>query len=110
EDEASMAATGAMEGSAQYYSSQVAARFLSPQELLSAAQSALAQGVPTGVPPFIEQMELWPYQAGLSFITSLHGTGGNRAVDQALQHFPTSTEQVIHPERYPNDQPQPLDI
>src|SRR5439155_13520219 len=68
-DDASDAATGAVEGSAQYYSLQVAAQFLSPQELIDAVRSAGDQALPQGVAPFITQLEEWPYDAGLAFIS-----------------------------------------
>lgn len=31
-------------------------------------------------------------------------------MNKALTTFPLSTEQIIHPERWPNDVPQPVDI
>jgi len=31
-------------------------------------------------------------------------------VNQALQEFPASTEQVMHPDRYPSDTPVPVDV
>ncbi len=107
-DEAGSAALATIEGSAVFFSLQVAQRHLSLGEL----GGLLSQSAPppAGVPPFIVQMEIWPYIAGLQFITALDARGGTAAVDRAIQHLPTSTEQVIHPERYPNDQPQTLNI
>jgi hypothetical protein len=40
------------------------------------------------------------YGDGLTFIGSLYLQGGFDAVDRALAHPPTSTEQVLHPEKY----------
>jgi hypothetical protein len=31
-------------------------------------------------------------------------------VDEAFRDLPASTEQIIHPERYPNDAPTPVDV
>ena len=31
-------------------------------------------------------------------------------MNQALQRFPVSTEQVMHPDRYPSDTPVPVDV
>lgn len=109
DDEAQTAALGAMEGSAQFYSFRVAREFLTPDELLEVAQEASAAPVPD-VPPFISRTQLWPYQAGLSFITALDGSGGAEAVNAALKDFPVSTEQVMHPEKFPTDVPTPLDV
>jgi hypothetical protein len=47
---------------------------------------------------------------GLAFITRRATDGGTAAVDEVLRHPPTTTEQVIHPERYPADQPSPVDV
>ena len=43
-------------------------------------------------------------------MTAMAGRDGTDGIDQALRPFPVSTEQVMHPERYPCDVPQPLDI
>ncbi len=108
QDEAGSAALATIEGSAVFFSFQVAQRYFSLGDLGGLlSQSAPA---PAGVPPFIVQMEIWPYIAGLEFITALDTRGGTAAVDHAIRHLPTSTEQVIHPERYPNDQPQSVNI
>jgi hypothetical protein len=40
----------------------------------------------------------------------LERRGGLELVNRALRRFPVSTEQVLHPERYPNDLPQPVDV
>ncbi len=108
QDEAQTAAIGTVEGSAQFFSLQVATRFLTPQEqlgLLNVRAPSIA-----GIPPFIVQMELWPYTAGLAFITALDVQGGLPAVNRALMNFPTSTEQIIHPELYPNDVPEAVNV
>ena len=108
-DEAQQAALGAVEGNAQYSSQLVAQRFLTSDQLLQAAQEAAAVATPD-VPPFIEQTALWPYEAGLSFITALNASGGAGAVNAAIEHFPVSTEQIMHPEKYPGDPPVPVNV
>jgi hypothetical protein len=107
-DEAGSAALATIEGSAQFFSFQVARRYFS----LSDLGGLLQQSVPSlqGVPPFIVQMEVWPYIGGLQFVMTLDARGGTAAVNDAIRHLPTSTEQVIHPERYPNDQPQTVTV
>jgi hypothetical protein len=63
-----------------------------------------------GVPPFIFNLQLWPYDAGMAFVQDLDDRGGTPLVDRALTTFPLSTEQIIHPERWPYDTPQPVDV
>jgi len=46
----------------------------------------------------------------MDFVTALEAGGGTKVVNQALTDLPTSTEQIIHPEKYPNDLPQAVDI
>ncbi len=56
-------------------------------------------------PEFLKKDFLFPYQQGLEFVQALYDDGGWRAVDQAYQNLPDSTEQILHPENYPEDQP-----
>ena len=105
DDEAFTAALGAVEGSAQFFATQVIMRFPS-----DAPQGGSGGGSLQGVPPFISQLELWPYTVGMAFIQRLDQQGGTALVNKALTTFPVSTEQIIHPERWPNDVPQPVDI
>jgi hypothetical protein len=104
DDEAFQSALGAVEGSAQHFAIAVATRF--PGGTFDLGDD----GLPDGVPPFIAQLQLWPYTAGQAFIDALDRRGGVEAVNGAIETFPTSTEQVMHPERYPNDAPQPVDV
>lgn len=52
-----------------------------------------------------------PYAAGTSFVASLIEEDGWRAVDRAFERLPTSTEQILHPEKYANpDEPTWLEF
>jgi len=108
-DEQEQAALGAIEGSAQFFSSLVAERFLTPTEQLQLQTESESAPTPD-VPPFVRNMELWPYGAGERFIATLDSSGGTAAVNRALRRFPVSTEQVMHPEKYPSDAPVPVNI
>ena len=44
-----------------------------------------------------------PYVDGPTLVETLHDRGGWAAVNDAYERFPTSTEQTIHPERYPDE-------
>jgi len=107
DDEAFAAALGAVEGSAQFFATQVIVRF--PQEA-TGGDGGGGGGSLDGVPEFIVDLELWPYTAGMAFIQRLQQEGGTERVNRALRTFPVSTEQIIHPERWPNDVPQPVDV
>jgi hypothetical protein len=110
QDERSMAALGAVEGTAQYDSIQAIVQdpsSLSIGDAVDALLEALgsAGSQPAGVPPFVTALETWPYTAGQAFVTALAARGGNDAIDAALQRLPTTTSQVLHPALYPRTHP-----
>lgn len=51
-----------------------------------------------------------PYASGPRFIDSVYNEGGWDAVDELHGEFPASTEQVIHPDRYPDDAPENVTV
>ncbi len=106
DDEAFTAGLGAIEGSAQFFATQVILRFPSDAPVGGGGDG----GSLAGVPPFISDLQLWPYDAGMAFIKALDDRGGTALVDKALTTFPVSSEQIIHPERWPGDTPQPVDV
>jgi hypothetical protein len=107
-DEAFQAALGAVEGDATYFMIVYAQRFLTLDEQLELGLGTAPST--TGIPPFVLELQTWPYTAGLSFIEAMDRRGGTEAIDRAMESFPVSTEQVIHPERYPNDAPTPVNV
>ena len=56
-------------------------------------------------PPALGRELLFPYLDGLDFVQRVWGRGGWAAVDDAWADPPRSTEQIMHPERYPDDVP-----
>jgi hypothetical protein len=97
------------EGDAEVTSFQWAGRNLSPSDRArlqheAAAASAEAK-VASSVPPFVRSELEFPYPAGIAFVEALLERGGEGAVDDAFGHPPVSTEQVLHPDRYPSDVP-----
>lgn len=56
-------------------------------------------------PPYMAADLYFPYENGLAFTQHLYDQGGYSAVDAAFANLPLSTEQILHPERYPEDTP-----
>ena len=52
----------------------------------------------------------FPIQQGVGFARGLFLKAGWAGVDQAYADPPISTEQILHPERYPNDKPRPPEL
>jgi hypothetical protein len=107
-DERFAAALGLVEGSAQYVAG-AAVTDLQPIVGDLGTDDAGAQ-VPAGVPPFVQALQAWPYTAGPEFVRALVDAGGAHAVDVPMRDLPVSTEQILHPDRYPGDVPTQLDV
>ncbi len=73
---------------------------------LMAFYSEMEMPVMSEAPAFLGQDLLFPYQYGHEFVQMLFDRGGWEAVNQAYQSPPVSTEQILHPERYPADIPK----
>jgi len=56
-------------------------------------------------PAYIAADLYFPYEYGYIFVQLLFNENGYDAVDAAYMNVPVSTEQILHPERYPNDTP-----
>jgi hypothetical protein len=52
------------------------------------------------VPPILKRSVVAPYIDGLGFVHTLRRDGGWSAVDAAWRDPPTTTEQILHPEKY----------
>jgi tetratricopeptide (TPR) repeat protein len=82
-------------------------------DLLGAISSAsgLESEVLESSPDFIQEIEMFPYEGGLGFVTALYDSGGWEAVNEAYDNPPQSTEQILHPERYrEEDRPETVDV
>jgi hypothetical protein len=60
-------------------------------------------------PGFMQEDFVFPYTYGTDFVRETHLNGGWAAVDMLYTDPPLSTEQILHPERYPEDEPIMLD-
>ncbi|HYG71206.1 MAG TPA: hypothetical protein VEC15_02825 [Actinomycetota bacterium] len=110
-DDRTEGALALVEGSATFFMYEWARTFLTPEEQVALVQESASQELPDAdVAPFIEALKIWPYLAGHRFVTELEQRGGLDAIDAAFSDLPVSSEQIIHPERYPNDVPTPLDV
>ena len=56
-------------------------------------------------PDFLKEDFIFPYIYGQAFVEYLYNLGGWEAVNDAYNNLPLSTEQILHPERYPADRP-----
>lgn len=68
------------------------------------------QPIMDSAPDFITEDFLFPYEYGFEFVQYLYDRGGWKTIDQVYANLPRSTEQILHPERYPDDRPIPVSL
>jgi len=61
-------------------------------------------------PPYMSADMYFPYEKGLAFVQHLYDQGEYKSVDQAFANPPVSTEQILHPEKYPVDVPLSVNL
>jgi len=67
--------------------------------------SSYSSPVFDSTPLFMQNDLYFPYDQGLNFVQYLYDQGGWAAVDKAYSNPPSSTEMILHPEKYPSDKP-----
>jgi len=104
-DDAASAYTALVEGTATWMMDEYARRYVSPGEALGSALSEMgaASGSAAGVPPYLQRSLEFSYIAGQAFVQRLRSVAhGWKLVNYALSgHPPRSTEQIMHPDKYP---------
>jgi hypothetical protein len=70
------------------------------QDVVAAGSDPAANAVLAATPAILRESLLFPYDAGVAFLTPIQAAGDWAAIDAVYDALPTSTEQVIHPEKY----------
>jgi beta-lactam-binding protein with PASTA domain len=96
-----------VEGDATSLMLQWASQNLTSDELsqVTSAMTPADQELLDGMPEILRRQLEFPYVEGQVFVTTLLGQGGWDSVNGAWDNLPVSTEQILHPERYPSDTP-----
>jgi hypothetical protein len=100
-----------IEGDAELVQEQYGEQYLSEQEMLAYQFASVDIGRTRleAAPRVIREVVQFPYIHGYTFVSELYDEGGWNLVDGAYLLRPTSTEQILHPERYLADD-QPLTV
>jgi hypothetical protein len=108
DSEKDFAVRSLVEGDASLLMQQYALQHFSADDLreIISQSEDIDTSVLDSAPEIVRQSLLFPYEAGMIFVITLFNDGGWSAVDEAYANLPASTEQIIHPERYPDDVPQ----
>lgn len=108
------AAVALLEGDAEVAQMQYVEKMMSPAELLELVTEAgsMSSDVLDSAPPYLGESLSFPYESGLTFAQALYQEGGYEAINDSLADPPTSTEQIMHPEKYidERDDPQAVEL
>jgi hypothetical protein len=113
EDSERCAAISALiEGDATLAEGQWWRAYATDQDLLdlSADIAEYEPEVFDAAPAYLQADFLFPYDEGLTFVQFLFRKGGWAAVDAAYLDPPTTTEVILHPERYGLAEPIPVSL
>ncbi len=111
-DDMSIAISALIEGDATTAQTQYMLANFDFAELSAILQQALeAQGELPESPYFLQQSLEFPYTEGAKFVAALIAGGDFSPVDDAFGRLPLSTEQILHPEKYlQNEEPLEVDV
>jgi hypothetical protein len=102
-----------IEGDATAVMFDWAARELDLGDLLGIAGEAFTrqdERLLRRMPPLLRRQLESPYLDGYAFVNALRGRGDWAAVDAAWEKRPRSTEQILHPELYPDELPIEIEL
>ena len=97
------AITALIEGDATLSMTDYMLGYLDPLELIELLGETFTgadSGVLDDAPRYIADGLLFSYDSGQVFATALFDEGGYAAIDAAFSDPPSSTEQILHPEKY----------
>ncbi len=109
-DDAAAAASALVEGEATLVMSEYMMKNLSLKALKDNALASITQNMAelSNAPRYLREMLVFPYLRGQEFCSSLYGGGGYEAVSAAYTRPPSSTAQILHPEKFfrePREEP-----
>jgi hypothetical protein len=102
DDDAAFAATCLVEGDAVLTSDIWLVEYVDVADMMSMSLDIGDSSfeVFESAPYYIQDSLLFPYTEGNEFVDYIHSEGGFATVDAAYSNVPTSTEMIMHPEKY----------
>jgi hypothetical protein len=113
-DDQAAAASALVEGDATLVMSEFMMKNMSKQMFKDSMVASFTQNMKQleTAPRFLREMLVFPYLRGQEFCAALLGQGGYEAVSKAYANPPTSTAQILHPQKYmsnPREEPIPVE-
>ncbi|MGB4595152.1 MAG: hypothetical protein WBI14_04545 [Anaerolineaceae bacterium] len=113
ESERCAALQALIEGDASYTETLWFSKYASDKDLTDLQSYYLSMDMPVydSAPAYMRDDLTFAYLYGQQFVTHLYAQGGFEVIDKAFTELqPVSTEQILHPSRYPDDKPVPVEL
>src|SRR5690625_3997104 len=108
--DAAYAALNVVEGDASLYSQRFVAEHLPMSELLGLqSESDVSTQAMADMPHYVSRSLQFPYMEGMAFSCDIYTEGGWDAVNQTYENLPTTSAQILFPDRY-RDGEQAVDV
>ena len=107
-DDQATAASALVEGDATLVMSEFMLKNMSKQMFKDSMLASFTQNMKQleTAPRYLREMLVFPYLRGQEFCAALFGQGGYEAVSKAYAHPPSSTSQILHPQKYMSNPPE----
>lgn len=113
-DDLALATSALIEGDATVLMTRWYEENVDPSKMLQDVGAMFSQNTAKlrEAPPYLREMLMFPYQEGQQFVTALYSSGGNAAVDAAFRNPPTTTKEILHPDKFLHQHatPEHLDL
>ncbi|MFW6074117.1 MAG: hypothetical protein ACOC9Y_00880 [Chloroflexota bacterium] len=115
EEDAGFAQTALIEGDATVAMTLYMLERLDPMEMAEIFEESMFEAdnyeVLENAPPYVAESLTFPYESGQIFVEALYQEGGFDRVNQAFEDPPSSTEQILHPEKYLDEErDEPMEV
>jgi len=77
---------------------------------ITSFQQTFTSPIYDSAPGYMKQDFLFPYSQGYDFVNYLYTRNKWQSIDDAFKNPPVSTEQILHPAKYPTDKPVKVDV
>ncbi len=113
-DDLALATSALIEGDATVLMTRWYMENVDPSKMLGDVGAMFSQNTVKlrEAPPFLREMLMFPYQEGQQFVTALYSSGGTPAIDAAFHDPPTTTKDILHPDKFLHQRvaPEHLDL
>jgi hypothetical protein len=113
-DDLAMATSALIEGDATVLMTRWYVENVDPSKMLGDLGAMFSQNTAKlrEAPPYLREMLMFPYQEGQQFAMALFNSGGNAAIDAAFRNPPTTTKDILHPDKFLHQRatPEHLDL